>query len=596
MAIMDSPTGLAHRDRNGGGLVRNVVTADTVWMTTTGAGAAGAAPDSSPGEPASRPGADALRRPVGHTPPWVFALAACSAGLVMLANIGGIAMGDDGVGYRAIADSLLAGDGLGYFLEDPLTIWPPLWSALMAFVAWLTPLDTPGAAVVLNMVTAAAVVYVGHGLLARLVADRHLVVLGTIVMAAGSSTVGFGHLLMTDLGFAVAVMVWLRCLIAFHDTLQPRWIALAGVTVWVGFGLRYVSLYLLALGCGWLLLDLRRRFAARVTSAIVYGAIGTVLPVVWMLRNHSLDGTFTGERTPSARGPLANAFDVVATMGQWLLPGVASDALRFWAVIGAIVLAVAAWIGYRVLTAAPRTGAADTTLRRMVTWVGSPSGLLAVQAFGYLAYMVYVRSSTALNRLELRLLNPAYFSLVVLGLVLLAHLHELDTPGGHTWSRRAVTVARIWAVANVAVGVFTAVSFATGDPFFEGNYNSEEFREIRADPVLDAVDGCDTYSNLPNALYPRVEAQWSPRRTALESSATTDDLDDLLATLGTRGGGPARGTGSDDADAACLVWIDRPPRYGHLWSRAHLADEVDLDETARSGPVTIYRMTALDGR
>ncbi len=578
--------------------MRNGVTADTVLMTTTGAGTGGAAPDYGSDEPVASSSRDATRPRGGDeaadrsdtgSPLWVFALAGLSAGLVLLANLRGIAMGDDGVGYRAIADSLVAGNGLGYFLDNPLTIWPPLWPALMALVSWATPLDTPGAAVLLNMVTAAAVVYVGHGLLARVVPNRHLVWLGTAVMAAGSSTVGFGHLLMTDLAFAVVVMVWLRCLIAFHDTSASRWLVLTGVAVWVGFGLRYVSLYLLVLGFGWLLLDVRRRMRPRLVSGIIYVAVGAVLPVLWMLRNHAIDGTFTGERTPSARGPLENAFDVVTTMGQWLLPGVASDALRIWAVVGAAVLVLAAWLGYRVLQAEGTPDGSATSWSRLIAWTGSPSGLLAVQAFGYLAYMVYVRSSTALNRLELRLLNPAYFSLVALALVLASHLHSLDPPSSSTWSRRAVVVVRLWAAANVAAGVFAAVNFATGAAFFEGNYNSEDFREIRADTALEAVRGCETYSNLPNALYPRVEAQWSPRRTALESTAATDDLEELVDSISLR-------DPSGRSPSACLVWVDREPHYGHLWSRAQLAERLDLEPIARSGHLTIYRMTAPDRR
>lgn len=553
-------TGAGTRRR---GLVSESVTADTVRMTTRGTGG---------GETAH----------VGvPRPRWLLPLAAASAVLVLVTNLGGIAVGDDGVGYRAIADSILAGDGLGYFLDDPLTIWPPLWSALMALVAWSTPLDTLGAAVLLNTATVVAVVYVGYGLLARVVADQRFVVLGTVVMGLGVSTVGFGHLLMTDLAFAVVVMIWLRCLIAFHDTLARRWIVLGSMTLWVGFALRYVALYLLALGCAWFMFDLRRRITDRLTTAITYAAVGIVVPALWMLRNHGINGTLTGERTPSARGPIGNAFDALSTMGQWLLPGVADGATRLWAMAAVVVLAVSAWLGFRILTVAAPRSASDTPAHRLVTWIGSPTGLLAVQAFGYLAYMVYVRSSTALNRLELRLLNPAYFSLVALALVLMSNLGRLDRADDTHWARRGYATAVIWAVANVAVGVFATVSFATGDPFFEGNYSSTAFLEIREDAALDALgDDCVTYSNLPNALYPRAEAKWSPRRTALESDATTDDLDRLVDSV--------------RRERSCLVWIDAPPRYGHLWTRRQLSERVSLRELDHSGPVTVYLITPLD--
>ncbi|MEZ5238684.1 MAG: hypothetical protein R2716_06955 [Microthrixaceae bacterium] len=503
----------------------------------------------------------------------MYLLAAASAVLVLVSNLSGIAIGDDGVGYRAIADSIAAGNGLGYFLDDPLTIWPPLWPALMALIDLISPLDTLGAAVLLNIATAATATIVGHGLLRRVVRDRRLVGWGTAVIALGSSTVGFGHLLMTDLAFAVVVMVWLRCLIRFRDSHATAWLVAASLTVWVGFGLRYVALYLLALGFGWLLFEPTPALATRLRNAVLYGAVGIVAPALWMIRNHAIDGTFTGERNPSARGPIENAFDVLATMGQWLLPGIAPDALELWAAAALVVLVVSAWLGYRILRSRNAEAGPRALLSSFVAWIGSPSGLLAIAAFGYLAYMVYVRSSTALNRLELRLLNPAYFSLIALALVLVANLDRLDRDG--TWLRRGRVVVALWAVANIAAGFYAAVLFATGDPFFEGNYNSEVFEEVRANPALDSLPAdCDTYSNLPNALYPALESEWSPRRTALESTAPTDDLEELRVELGDR--------------RACLVWIDEEPNYGHLYSREELEESLLLRELDSSGPVTVY--------
>lgn len=509
---------------------------------------------------------------------WVMPLALLASALALLGNVQGIASGDDGVGYRAIADSLLAGRGFGYFLERPVTIWPPLWPALMAFVARVTPLDTMGAAIVLNAVSVLVAVLVGHRLLRRTVGNGRLVLLGTLVIALGSSTMGFGHLLMTDFAFAVVVMAWMLALMNFHDSGRPRWLLAASTLVWVGFGLRYVSVYLLALGGLWLLLDVRRRFGARLLSAITYGVVGVVAPALWMARNHGVDGTFTGERMHSARGVVDNGFDILATMGRWLLPGVANGATYMWAAIGGVVLLTSAWVGWRVLEAGPRHTAFDGPVRRFLAWLGRPSGLLAVQAFGYLTYMLYVRSTTALNQLDMRLLNPAYLSLLALALVLIDRTSRLGTPARpDPWHRRGMLTAHVWAAANVALGLVAVVSFAAGAPFFSGNYERQLFRDVRANPALAAIPaGCNLYSNLPNALYPRLGAKWSPRRTGLESDERMYELEELVPTLGRR--------------PACLVWIDEEPRYGHIWTLEQLGQRVTLVELARNGDVAVYRI------
>lgn len=532
--------------------------ADTVPVTTRGA--AGAV------------GADrGLDRNV------VTALAAASALAVLLANVGGIATGDDGVGYRAIADSLLAGDGYGYFLEDPVTVWPPVWPALMAAVAWITPLDTLGAAIALNAAVAFAVVPAGHRVLATVVSDRRLLLAGTAVLALGPATIGLGHVLMTDMAFALVASVWMLALFRFRRTGAPADLLAPALLCWVGFGLRYVGLVLIGFGGLWLLLDGRRPARARVRDAAVYGVVATVVPVAWMLRNNAIDGTFTGERNPSARGLVDNGFDIAATLGRFLVPGVGNSFTYAWAAVGLVVLAAAVVLAWRVLSA----GAEGTSLRtaggRLVQLAGRPLGLIVMVGVLYLAYMLYVRTTTALNQLDLRLLFPAYFPLMFTALALLERLRRLDPPGASTWQRRGVLTAAGWAVLNVAAGLVAVVLFAAGNPYFTGNYESDTFRDVREDTTEVALPpDCRLYSNLPNALYPTAEAQWSPEQRALESSREVRDLERITETLA--------------STPSCLVWIDEPPVYGHLWPLEELRDRLELEELDAEGSVTVYRM------
>jgi hypothetical protein len=200
----------------------------------------------------------------------------------------------------------------------------------------------------------------------------------------------------------------------------------------------------------------------------------------------------------------------------------------------------------------------------------------------YLLYLLYIRSTTALNQLDLRLLEPAYLPLVVVGLGVVARSRRIPPVGASVWWRTSRAAAHVWAVANVVAGLVAVVLFATGDPYFEGNYSSEGFDRVRAAAVLDTLPaGCSgpehVSSNLPNALYPELEANWSPRRTGLESDEPVDDLDVLVASLG-------------NGDVHCLVWVDTAPRYGHLWSREELAQRVTLRELGRDDVVTVYEI------
>jgi hypothetical protein len=144
---------------------------------------------------------------------------------------------------------------------------------------------------------------------------------------------------------------------------------------------------------------------------------------------------------------------------------------------------------------------------------------------------------------------------------------------------RGVLVARVWMGANVAAGLIGMVAFALGHPYFAGNYESDVFQQARNDVAVAGLpDGCQLYSNLPNALYPDHEADWSPQRRALESSRELDDLEQITATL------------EDPDTLSCLIWIDEPPVYGHLWTLEDLRDRLDLVEIGSEGSVTTFVM------
>jgi hypothetical protein len=507
-------------------------------------------------------------------------LAAAAALAVLIANVAGIATGDDGVGYRAIADSLLAGDGYGYFLEDPVTVWPPVWPALMALVAWLSPLDTLGAAIVLNAAVAAGVVVAGNRLLRTVVDDTRLVLAGTVVLALGPATIGLGHVLMTDMAFALVTMCWMLTLVRFRRTGSIPVLLGAALLAWLGFGLRYVGLVLIAFGGLWLLLDSRRSLVTRARNGVLYGVVAAAAPLAWMLRNRSIDGTFTGERNPSARGLVDNGFDVAATLGRFLLPGLGNGLTKVWAAVGIVALGVAVWLAWRVLRTPAVDGDTPLGVReiaaRLLRLAGRPLGLLISFAVLYLLYMLYVRTTTALNQLDTRLLFPAYFPLTFMALALLERLRRLDR-GEPVWERRGVMVGWVWMALNVVAGLVGMVAFAAGHPYFAGNYESDVFVAVRDNPAIAALPAdCQLYSNLPNGLYPAYEAQWSPQRRALESSREIPDLQEITATL-------------DDAPS-CLVWIDEPPFYGHLWTLEQLQERLDLEPLGSDGVVSTYRM------
>ncbi|MFN8051461.1 MAG: hypothetical protein U0Q22_08505 [Acidimicrobiales bacterium] len=494
--------------------------------------------------------------------PYVWAIA--SAVAVVIANVGGLAVGDDGIGYEATADNLLAGHGLGYFLERHLTIWPPGWPLLMAFVSRVTPLSTAQAAIALNALTAFAIVLLTSRLLRRLVRDEQLAFLGTAVAAVGASSMVFGHLLMTDFAFAAITLALFLSLMNYRRTDEFAWMVISVLLVWAGFMIRYAGIVHIGTIGLWFLTDRRKTLFQRVRIAFVFGVGAAIVPALWIIRNIHTDDTALGVRYSSARGLLGNAFDTFATIGNFLTPGVAIEMRVIWAAVAVAGCAVMAVLLWRVLGSDPRV----RTATGWVDIVASETGLLVLHIGVYLAYMLYARTTTGLNRLDFRLLNPVYLPLVIVALVI---LDRAGAPIG-------IGVARAWAGLNLLLGVGMIAYFATSPDLFVGNYERPAFDAVRHSSALAAITpGCKVSSNLPNALYEAgVEADWSPRNTGLESNDPVDDLDQLAADV--------------DRHDHCLVWIDLEPRYGHLATLQELRARFDLVELDAADRVTVYRI------
>ena len=117
------------------------------------------------------------------------------------------------------------------------------------------------------------------------------------------------------------------------------------------------------------------------------------------------------------------------------------------AAIGGLIMLAMLW---RVIGRDRRlrsvTGIADVV-------AGGP-GLLVLHIGVYAAYMLYARTTTGLNQLDFRLLNPIYLPLVISALVILDRvLAAPDDERQPTWAKAAGGTAFAWAGLNLLVGV-----------------------------------------------------------------------------------------------------------------------------------------------
>jgi hypothetical protein len=291
-----------------------------------------------------------------------------------------------------------------------------------------------------------------------------------------------------------------------------------------------------------------------------------------MWRNHGVDGTLLGTRSPSERGLAANALDAVSSVGNFLAPGVSLDWRSLWAAVALIG-------GLAALAAAGRAlfhAGVTSSWHRIRRALATPLGFAVMWATGFGLYLIVARTTTAFDRLNFRLLHPLWAPLVVLGAVVVDRLADPLVESDPRWRRLGAALWWGWVTTSIALGLVMISWFATGPEVFSGNYERAAYVTVRDSPLLAGLaDDCVVYSNTPSGLYPVVEAAWTPRDRVAESTRQLDEIDQLAA---------------DTATDRCIAWVDLEPRFGNLASLDEIGSRVRLVEEGRDGALTVYRI------
>jgi hypothetical protein len=507
-------------------------------------------------------------RPSGLSRWFVATAAVVPAVLTMLAvRITRPAVGTDAVAYIAVADSIRAGDGLGFFIERPLTTWPPLWPAVLALGTAVTGWRGDQVAVVLNAVMLTAVVVTAVAVGRRVLVDPRLRAVLVGGLAVSPLLIGLAAFVQTEVAFVLISLVTIWLLLLATEREQPALLAVAGLATCAGFYVRYQALYVVPVFALWLAIRAwqRHRSPGRAVIDVCWYAVPAVLPsVAWMARNLSVSDTAMGPRFPSSVGPVQNVGAAFRTVAKFVtsIPDGPNVPL---AVLGLLIVAVVVGTAARTQGFRPLSAAAG------------PVGLLTIFVVGFTGLMVLSRSVVGFDDLDIRLLAPC---MVPVALLFLRWV-ELVLLDRDRWR----TVG--WVVAGVWLGAQAVVTLALLGPIntviSDVGYNAPRAVAASQSPAIAALpDDCVTYSNNSADLYRSgVETLISPRRTEYKSDQPTDDLVELAARVDTAGDG-----------TVCLLWVEYSddPEFH---DRDDLAEVVALDEVASADGVTAYVLRPL---
>ena len=508
---------------------------------------------------------------------WI-ALAAATASTLVLAvtRITHAAVGTDAIAYIAVATSIEEGNGIGFWLEHPLTTWPPLWPAILAVGMRLTGWRGDVVAVFVNAALLAGCVVFGVALGRRVLRSRAVLAVLAASAAASPLLIGLAALVQTEIVFAMlALAIMWAILRAGEDSPAPRWLVLAGLLTATGFYVRYQAIYVVPVFAGWLVLRgyLRTRSPLRSLLPACWYTLAAVVPsAVWILRNLRESDTAMGPRFPSNVGPVENALGALRTIFKFVTSVPVAPLLpaAFVTLVGGIAAVV-----LLVRTTRPDGDEPGLGARTVQAFCG-PVGLLTTFVAGFMTLMVISRSLVGFDDLDIRLLAPCLIPTSIL-VLRYAEIVFLDLERRR---RLGQVLIGLWFVPQVVLTL--ALVGPANSLIAETGYNADRAVAAANSPALDALpDDCVLYSNNAADLYRSgLETFISPRHVEYKSSQRTHMLEDLVEDV-------------DGGQRTCLVWVEYI-EDDEVVSVAELSDSFRLERLDSADDVTVYELHPLD--
>jgi len=474
--------------------------------------------------------------------------------------------------YLDVASNLARGKGFVFHTGEPMVLWPPLYSLLLALVGYVTGLDPATFAHVVNAVLFALVICLSANLFRtafRQNATYGLLGIGAVLFSVPLSLVyatAWSECLFIPLTliFLVFAQRYWNCHGMWSLVVMTLSTALACLTRYVGVALVPVGLVAIVFASG-------TKLKTRLPRAVAFVTLSLAPLGLWLVRNYETAGTLTGVRGAAASSVAASAVATAGTMVSWYTFGLVSEL---------VVLAWLAVLTVRVLSSGAPTRRLIGSLRAVFVDRLPVVLLLA----SYITVVLVTSGATELDQIDDRLLSPVYIPVTLLLLEVGSLLF------GPTQRRTAAFVGgvpsvllAVWLCFPLASVARTTVRRMRNGA---GSFSSDIWRESEtvayARQMLSDNDRILVYSNGPDLLWTLsgVNARLGPGKTHYGSTESVSRHDDLI------GRWPPE-------HEAYLVWF-KGIRRAHLFSIEELEAIADVKEVAHFSDGSIYRVSPLD--
>ena len=495
----------------------------------------------------------------------------------------GIALSPDSVAYVAAARSLSDGNGLTLFDSTPLTLWPPLYPAVLSAAQLLFGLDPVDGARIVNAALFGLIVYLSGLLFRRHLASSSFVILGLVTVFLSPALFGVSIFAWTEPLFILWTLLFLLLLDSYLKEGSTTLLIFLAIVSGLACLTRYIGVSCAVTGVAALFFFQKGAFRSKLPHLFLFGTISLAPLGVWAARNILQANTLMGDRAP-ARFPLYNNFYLsLISFFNWALPieelGDRLKSTRAHLFLGAIAgyLAGAAW--------SPRNVWVD--LENAICRIGPVMLFAGI----YSTILIVVSTTTAHEGIGDRFLSPVFVPTVLIILFLVEKrlagsakslsFRLFGISAGVSRQKLVVAVLVVWlAVPSFRVARTAGQSMQTGLGYNHVSWRTSDTISYLQEQLLSGGSTIRIYSNSPDAVYilSGASATGSPAAKGYKSSEPRRPIASLA------GSWPA-------SQPAFLVWFDDTHRP-FLFDVEELKQIADLTVVARLADGTVYRVSS----
>jgi len=361
----------------------------------------------------------------------------------------GLGLNDDSIAYIAGARSLMNGDGYRaawLISNEPMTHFPPGYSATLALIGLVTGLDPVRGARLLNSVLIGFNILIIGVLGWRMTRSKPFGIVAAFLFLITDSLLRIHSDALSEAFYVFFALLAFLLLNRYFEKEKLTWLVALGFVLGLAYLIRYAALALWATLIVVLFL-LSATWRKRIVSVAVLLGSALLWPMIWSIRNRILGGSFTNR--VAGWHPITSA-DVqygLRTFAEFLIPiqswqeKVFRTSGLFESLVIFLLSVLLLWV---VIVGLRRFFRPGRTVRPEI--ISFTNGLYI---FGYLsALLTTMTVFDVATRFQVRILAPMYPSFLLLLVALLAWL----------WRRPQV----VWKSITILIFVFVSGMFITG--------------------------------------------------------------------------------------------------------------------------------------